>query len=110
MRGSTLLMTTDNPRVVGYLHPEFFNKLELFCQERRLTRSEALNTIVNDFFTPPPLQLTKPLPELQELEAIAKQVLQDSTVWAGWAGLPPYHAARSALAVFINELRLRAAK
>lgn len=108
-------MSTDNPRGVGYLLPENFNQLEVFRQKRGLTRSEALNTILNEFFAPPPsasfpLQLTKPLPELQELEAIAKQVLQDSTVWAGWAGLPPYHAVRSALAVFINELRRRSAK
>ncbi|MFB2971025.1 hypothetical protein ACE1CD_18800, partial [Aerosakkonema sp. BLCC-F183] len=43
-------MATNNKRIVGYLPPEYHNKLREYMKEQSLTESAALVRIVRQFF------------------------------------------------------------
>lgn len=87
--GSTLdrksIMTTKNPRVVGYVSPENHTQLKEFVKQQGLTESKAIDVIFSQFFgTASPLPSSQPSSTPQELsERIAVLEQQMTEVMGG---------------------------
>lgn len=70
-------MATKNPRVVGYIAPDDYERLQSFMKERNLTESKAIAAIINAFFGGTPEELSRTLGtplESERIEAIEKQL------------------------------------
>ena len=114
----------NSRQVSSYIDNRLFEKLEAYREKEGINRSDAVEELIvkgldsvarpkertffETQFDPPKPKPT--LPDVPELDRLAEKVLSSSGQMTGVLGSTPHHLVRSALALYILELRQYIAK